>query len=226
MVGLRLALVTLETPGEFTKFILTHRLCPTPSKEKLSEMDAIWVVLAYLIGSVPFGIVAGKLRGIDLTQRDVPGASGTFRQLGPTWGVAVALLDMLKGALVAYLTTFTGAPWAPPLMAAMLVSGHNWPLYFGLRGGGGIAPSVGFFLWMLPQTTLGAVALGLGVAALYWQLYWKRTRRGIYPIPAGAAVGYLYALLALRGEPQAFWALLAVSVVVAIRGVRMMQNKR
>lgn len=188
-------------------------------------MDTVLVVLAYLIGSVPFGIVAGKLRGIDLTRRDVPGASGAFRQLGPAWGVAVALLDMLKGMLVAYLTTFTSAPWALPLMAATLVAGHNWPLYFGFRGGGGIAPTMGFFLWMLPQTTLSAVAVGLGVAALYWQLYWKRLRRGIYPIPAGAVVGYLYALLALWGKPQAFWTLLLVSVVVAIRGIRMSQRK-
>ncbi|WP_018467533.1 glycerol-3-phosphate acyltransferase [Calidithermus timidus] len=188
-------------------------------------MDALLVGLAYLIGSVPFGIVAGKLRGVDLTQRDVPGASGTFRQLGPAWGLAVALLDILKGMLVAYLSTFAHAPWALPLMATALVTGHNWPLYFGFRGGGGIAPTVGFFLWLLPQLTLTSVALGLGVAALYWQLYWKRARRGVYPIPAGAVVGYLYALFALWGKPQAFWALLLVSAVVALRGVRMSQGK-
>ncbi|MER3443393.1 MAG: hypothetical protein C4333_04420 [Meiothermus sp.] len=188
-------------------------------------MDAVLVVLAYLIGSVPFGIVAGKLRGIDLTQRDVPGASGTFRQLGPAWGMAVAVLDVLKGMLVAYLTGFTDAPWTLPLMAAALVAGHNWPIYFGFRGGGGIAPTVGFFLWMLPQLTLTAMALGLAVAALYWQLYWKRTRRSLYPIPAGAVVGYLYALFALWGKPQVFPAFLLVSVVVAIRGIRIVQNK-
>lgn len=188
-------------------------------------MDAVLVALAYLLGSVPFGIVAGRLRGIDLTQRDVPGASGTFRQLGPAWGTAVGLLDMLKGMLVAYLSTFAHAPWALPLMAAALVAGHNWPLYFGFRGGGGIAPSVGFFLWALPQLTLTAMALGLGVAALYWQLYWKATRRGLYPIPIGAVAGYLYALIALWDRPQLFVALLLVSVVVAVRGVRMMRNK-
>lgn len=183
-------------------------------------MDVLLLLGAYLIGSLSFGMIAGRLRGIDLAQRDVPGASGTFRQLGPAWGAFVALADILKGVLVAYLTTFTDSSLIFGLMGAAVVAGHIWPVYFGFRGGGGIAPTLGFFLWFHPGLTLLATAIGLAVAGLYWQLYWVRNRQSWYPIPVGAALAYIFALFVLWGQPS-FWAFLAMSVLVAVRGLGM-----
>jgi len=68
-------------------------------------------------------------------------------------------------------------------------------------------------------TTLG-IAIGLAVAGIYWQLYWRKHRRGWYPIPVGAVVGYIFGLVVLWNQPS-FWALLAISVLVAVRGLRM-----
>ncbi len=189
-------------------------------------MDLVWVLVAYLVGSLSFGRIAGLVRGFNLAERDTPGASGTFRQLGAGWGAGVAVADVLKGVLVAYLSQWIQAAWAMPLMGVAVVAGHNWPLYFGFRGGGGIAPTLGFFGFLYPATTLAAVGLGLAVAGLYWQLHWKNHRGSWYPIPVGALVGYIYALIALWPTGIGFWAFLLVSVVVAVRGLRMTQGGR
>jgi acyl-phosphate glycerol 3-phosphate acyltransferase len=186
-------------------------------------MDLVWVLVAYLLGALTFGQIAGRIRGIDLAKRDTPGASGTFRQLGVGWGIGVALADVLKGLLVAYLSQFAQAPWALPLMGVALVAGHNWPLYFGFRGGGGIAPTLGFFGALYPTIALVAVGLALGVAGLYWQLYWKHQRKSWYPIPVGAVVGYAYALWAFWPTGAGFWAFLGVSLVVALRGLTLLR---
>lgn len=188
-------------------------------------MDFLLVVAAYLIGSVSFGWIAGLLKGFNIAERDVPGASGTFRQLGPAWGVGVALLDVAKGILVAYLSQFAQGPWAMPLMGVGVVAGHTWPVFFGFRGGGGIAPTIGFFAWLYPGIVLSAIAIGLAVAGLYWQLYWKRNRSNWYPIPIGAVVGYVLVLVQLWSKGMGFWAFLLVSLVVAVRGIRITQNK-
>ncbi|WP_337869135.1 glycerol-3-phosphate acyltransferase [Meiothermus sp.] len=189
-------------------------------------MDFLWVVVAYLVGSLTFGQIAGVIKGFNLADRDTPGASGTFRQLGARWGVAVALADVLKGVLVAYLSQFGQGPWSMVLMGVAVVAGHNWPLFFGFRGGGGIAPTLGFFGFLYSAITLVAVGIGLAVAGLYWQLYWKNHRVGWYPIPVGAVVGYIYALIAFWPTGIGFWAFLGVSGVVALRGLRMVRKGR
>ncbi len=187
-------------------------------------MEVLWVVGAYLVGSLSFGQIAGRIRGVNLAERDTPGASGTFRQLGAAWGVAVGLADGLKGVLVAFLSQ-----WAPlqvmPWMAVALVAGHNWPLYFAFRGGGGIAPTLGFFGFLYPAIVGVGLGLGLGVAGLYWQLYWKTHRTSWYPIPVGAVVGYMYALLAFWPTGLGFWAFLGVSGVVALRGLGLARGR-
>ncbi|MER3556161.1 MAG: hypothetical protein C4331_17955 [Meiothermus sp.] len=184
-------------------------------------MDFLLLALAYLIGSLSFGRIAGLVKGFNLAERDTPGASGTFRQLGPAWGVAVALLDIVKGALVAALSGYGHSSWAIPAMGMAVVAGHNWPIYFGFRGGGGIAPTIGFFAYLFPGVIAVGFALGLAVTGLYWQLYWRNHRNRWYPIPVGAVAGYLYVLLALWPNPRGFWAFLLVSLVVALRGLRM-----
>ncbi|MDX2007937.1 MAG: glycerol-3-phosphate acyltransferase [Meiothermus sp.] len=188
-------------------------------------MDIVLVVAAYLIGSLSFGRIAGVLKGFNLAERDTPGASGTFRQLGPKWGVAVALADIAKGVLVAYLSGFSGATWAVPVMGMALVAGHNWPLFFGFRGGGGIAPTVGYFAFLYPAVVGLALLVAAVVIGLYWQLVWKANRRLWYPIPVGAMAGYAFTLAALWPSGVGFWAFVLVSVVVALRGVGMARRR-
>lgn len=188
-------------------------------------MDLLLVLAAYLLGSLSFGQIAGQIKGFNMADRDTPGGSGTYRQLGAGWGLAVVLADLLKGVLVAYLSLFSQAAWAMPLMGAAVVAGHNWPVFFGFRGGGGIAPTIGFFGFLYPSSALAAVAIGLGVAGVYWLVYWRGHPKSWYPIPVGAAFGYVYALIVLWPTVTGFWALLLVSLMVLLRGLNIAQRK-
>jgi len=185
----------------------------------------VWVLLSYLIGSVLFGVLLGYLlKGYDIRREDLPGGSGSFRRLGPFWGVVVALLDAAKGALVAYLAL--PRPELLPYMAAAVVAGHCWPVFFGFKGGGGIAPAIGFFLVYAPQKTLLAVLFALLVAAVYYLVYWKKTRRGIYPIPFAAIFAVPLLLYLLREDPVGLRAVLYVGLVMALRAAEMLTRGR
>jgi len=181
----------------------------------------VWILLSYLIGSVLFGVVLGYLlKGYDIRREDLPGGSGSFRRLGPFWGVLVALLDGAKGALVAYLAL--PRPELLPYMAAAVVAGHCWPVFFGFRGGGGIAPAIGFFLVYAPQKTLLTLGFGLFVAALYYLVYWRKTRRGVYPIPFAAFVALPFMLYLFKDDPVGLKAVFYVGLVMALRAVQML----
>jgi len=187
----------------------------------------IGVLVSYLVGSVLFGVVLGYLvKGYDIRREDLPGGSGSFRRLGPAWGVVVALLDAAKGAFVAYLGLSLSRPELLPYMAAAVVAGHCWPVFFGFRGGGGIAPTIGFFLVYAPGPVLAAVALGLAVAALYHFLYWRRVRRGVYPIPFGAIPAVPFLLYLLRGDPVGLKSALFVGLVMGLRALEMLRVGR
>lgn len=127
--------------------------------------------------------------------------------------------DLGKGALVALLTPEAYLPWA----GALLVAGHTWPVFFRFRGGGGIAPSLGFFLVWRPAETLWATLFGLGVAGLYHLLFWRRRRKGIYPIPFGAIFGYLLLVYTLSGEARL--GALLVAGVVLLRGLQILAGR-
>ncbi|WP_298629994.1 glycerol-3-phosphate acyltransferase [uncultured Thermus sp.] len=174
-----------------------------------------YVLLAYLLGS----LVGGLLFFPEVRAKDLPGGSGVYRRKGPLAALLVVVFDLGKGALAAWLTPPEWRAWA----AGAVVAGHNWPLYFRFRGGGGSAPSLGYFLAWLPGETLLATALGLGVAGVYHLLHWGRRRRGIYPIPFGAIFGYL-ALLLLASPEGRLGAFLA-ALLVGLRGLQILRGR-
>jgi glycerol-3-phosphate acyltransferase PlsY len=188
-------------------------------------MNLLLVVLSYLLGSLTFGIIVSRVHGRDIRDRDLPGGSGVYRQMGLTWALLVVLLDILKGASAAYLAAFGTTLGLLPLCAAAVVAGHSWPVLFGFRGGGGIAPSVGVLLYAYPQPSLLAVLFGFIMMALYHTLYWRH-KGGIYPLPFGTMLGYLMLLYLLRADPAGFWTALAVVIIMALRGVQILGPKR
>jgi glycerol-3-phosphate acyltransferase PlsY len=123
---------------------------------------------AYLLGSVPTSIIAGKtLRGIDIREHGScnPGATNTFRVLGWKIGVAVGLVDIIKGfAAVALLPPLIPAdPWVTEEARRMLagfaaVAGHVWTVFAGFRGGKGVGTAFGVFLGLSPIPSLIAAA--------------------------------------------------------------------
>ncbi len=173
-------------------------------------MDFLLVLLAYLIGSINFPILAGRLRGWDIRERDLAGTSGVFRQLGSGWGVGVGVLEVGKGMLAAWLAGLSASFWAAPLCALAVVAGHIWPVWFGFRGGGGLAAAGGYALWTFPQETLWSLlvfALGLGV---YFLLFKRDRFQGIGSIPFAAILAFIYLVYVLGADARALYTLLAL----------------
>ncbi len=110
------------------------------------------IILSYLIGSIPTAYIFGKiLKGIDIRQHGSGnvGATNVFRVLGKKPGIAVLLLDILKGVVAVVLVSdLLGLTKVIHLviLAAMVVCGHNWTVFLKFKGGKGIATSLGVLI--------------------------------------------------------------------------------
>ncbi len=130
-------------------------------------LSALAVVCAYLIGSIPFGLlVARGVGGIDI--RTVGsgniGATNVGRALGFRFFLLVFALDTSKGLLPTLFFPRVVARWAgsavpdlAPLVALAAILGHNFPIYLGFRGGKGVATTLGAVAALDPAASLGAV---------------------------------------------------------------------
>ena len=108
------------------------------------------LVLTYLLGSIPFGLIAGRLKGVDIRAHGSGniGATNVGRVLGRRFGIAVFLLDFCKGLLAVTLVAGL-AGLADPMRLSWLkmgclfsaVAGHNWSLFLGFKGGKGFMAS-------------------------------------------------------------------------------------
>ena len=131
----------------------------------------ILVPVCYLLGSIPFGLIAGKLyRSIDV--RDYgsgsTGMTNVVRTVGVPVGALVLLLDMGKGVGAVALARYAlGAPEAAQAAAALsAIAGHNWPVFIGFRGGRGTATGWGSLLMLWPIAGLVATIVGLALIAI------------------------------------------------------------
>ena len=129
-------------------------------------------VLAYLLGSIPCGLVLTRaFAGTDVRRSGSGniGATNVARVAGAWLGLATLTADALKGWLPVYLARSLPAPaagaetWATAA-ALLAFYGHLYPLYTGLRGGGkGVATGVGSFILLAPWAVVGVLAVFLVV---------------------------------------------------------------
>lgn len=131
-------------------------------------------LLAYLVGSIPFGLlIAKRVAGVDLRAVGSGniGATNATRVLGKKWGVIVLLLDALKGLLPTLLLPrlFALDPAEAAndavLAGVCAIVGHSYPVWLKFRGGKGVATSLGVVLILAPWGTLAAAALFAAVFA-------------------------------------------------------------
>lgn len=130
--------------------------------------ELITIALAYLCGSLPFGlIIARVVAGIDIREQGSGniGATNVGRVLGAKWGVTALLLDALKGALPVLLIprcfATSGTGWFDLLQVVAGVStvvGHMFPIWLKFRGGKGVATSLGVVTVLTPFGSLAAFA--------------------------------------------------------------------
>ncbi|MFQ5925397.1 MAG: glycerol-3-phosphate 1-O-acyltransferase PlsY [Dehalococcoidia bacterium] len=128
------------------------------------------IILGYLIGAIPFGVIVGRLtRGIDV--RDYGsgsmGMANVLRTLGAGAGVLVFLADVAKGAAaVALAWLILGPGYGLVAGGVAAVIGHSWPVYVGFRGGRGVTTGFGALLMIAWPVGLICFAIFLIVVAL------------------------------------------------------------
>jgi glycerol-3-phosphate acyltransferase PlsY len=126
--------------------------------------EVLGALIGYLLGSIPVGLLVGRLAGVDDVRKYGSGKTGftnALRTLGPRWAVLVIVFDVLKGAAPVLIGRLVfGEPWAAAIGGVAAVVGHTWPVFAGFRGGRGVATAYGAFLAVSPPAALvvGAVA--------------------------------------------------------------------
>lgn len=124
-------------------------------------MDYLIVIFAYLVGAIPFGLLVGRLVGVDVRaggSKNI-GATNVTRLVGKKLGIITLVLDVVKGGLpmlMAQILGFSGLVVMACGAAAFL--GHCFPVYLGFKGGKGVATALGVFLY------LDGVAVSVGLA--------------------------------------------------------------
>jgi len=127
-----------------------------------------WLIplFGFLLGSVPFGLLLGKLKGIDIREHGSGniGATNVFRTLGRKTGIICLILDALKGFLPVYLavklTPDTPAGQTIEVVTALAsILGHNYSPWIGFKGGKGIATTAGAIGGIMPPVALGLLIL-------------------------------------------------------------------
>lgn len=122
----------------------------------------IIILAAYLIGSIPSGLIIGKtFYKIDIREHGSKnlGGTNTFRTLGVKAGLTVTIMDILKGTIATLLPFFLDTNMPLLLAGVFAVIGHMFPIFANFRGGKAVATSAGVILAYEPLFFLFAVII-------------------------------------------------------------------
>jgi len=177
-------------------------------------MEFLLVLLAFLLGSVPFGFVVGKLKGVDVRKHGSGnvGATNVARVLGKPYGLAVYALDFLKGFVPTLIAVklYGADSWVVTAVGLAAVLGHMFSPFLNFKGGKGVATASGVLFAVSPKLALLTLAV--------WILVFKLSGYvSAASIAAAAAAVYLSGVLGLPFNLQFLVTLVAVLVVVKHR---------
>jgi glycerol-3-phosphate acyltransferase PlsY len=168
----------------------------------------IWLLVAYLCGSIPFGLLIARLK----TGKDVRevgsgniGATNVARAAGRGAAIATLVLDALKGLVPVLLAR--GPAWLPAACAICAVLGHCFPVWLKFRGGKGVATGLGVSLALAPWAALAGAAT--------WGVLYKLYRISSVGSLAGVAVAL--AVAALTSDAFAVEGVAAVAALIVVR---------
>ena len=173
-------------------------------------------IAAYLLGSIPFGLLFARLfSGPDVraTGSGNIGAANVARVVGKSAGILTLIFDAGKGSAAVWLAARYSEENAAWMMIAGIaaLAGHCFPVWLKFRGGKGVATAAGVFLMLSPLATLGAVLLFLAIVGS-----WRYVSLG--SISAAAAMPLLIYFLWAPGHapplPVSFGTLLAAVLIV------------
>jgi acyl phosphate:glycerol-3-phosphate acyltransferase len=172
------------------------------------------LLVAYLLGSIPFGLVVGKLfYGVDVREHGSGnvGTTNVFRVLGTKAGVAVLVCDMLKGYVPAVIAAHVFNPWLAVFIAAAPVVGHMYSIFLKGKGGKGIATGAAVVAALVPLVFV--------IIMLVWGVLFVTTR---YVSLASLMATFFVPVLAIAfGDPlpyQIAGVLVTIIIFYAHRG--------
>jgi len=176
-------------------------------------VTALALLAAYGLGSVPFALLAARVRGIDLRAHGSGnlGATNAIRVLGPAFGVPVLVLDVAKGfAAVAIVPAVFGTAGSgvPVLCGVAAILGHVASVFLRFRGGKGVATAAGAFLALAPR--------GVGMACAVFVVV-LLTTRFVSLSSIAAAVSLPLALWGTGASRPVLLAAIALAGLVVIR---------
>jgi glycerol-3-phosphate acyltransferase PlsY len=190
---------------------------------------AFIIIGAYLLGSIPFGLLIARAHGKDLRSIGSGniGATNVSRALGRKWAYICFLLDTLKG-LVPMLTAMvftrttqdSGAinqrvVWLWLAVGCAAILGHIFPIYIKFRGGKGVATSFGVALGLWPYYTICALAAGVIWVAV--ALVWRHVSLASIAASIAFPVVFILATILVPGWNFAnLWPLLLAATAIPI----------
>ena len=130
---------------------------------------AILLAVAYLLGSLPFGLWLARSEGVDLrsTGSGNIGATNVLRTTGRLMAAVVVVLDSGKGVVaVGMARALSGEPEVVVGCAVAVVVGHVWPIWAGFRGGKGVATTAGAWALVVPMAVVWSVVVFGSVVAM------------------------------------------------------------
>lgn len=172
----------------------------------------LFLILAYLLGSIPWGFLIGKIKGVDIREQGSKniGATNTGRVLGKKYFYIVSFLDLFKGFIFVFLFRYKILPFKWCLLSPMLYGvvaclGHVFPIYLKFKGGKAVATGAGTVLGYAPLIFLiGAIVffttwaiskyVSLGslfaasvifICSITYSLVSKEFKQNLFSIPEG-----------------------------------------
>jgi len=188
-------------------------------------MDTLYTVLAtvaaYLIGSLSFAVIVSRVMGLKDPRSygsKNPGATNVLRSGSKAAAVVTLLLDAFKGWLPVVLVKWFGGPYGMEDGTMALVGfaafiGHLWPVFFGFKGGKGVATAIGVVIGVEPL-------LGLATAATWCIVVWFFRMSSLASLVSAAFVPVYYVFgdrLAWYMSKPAMLGLFAMAVLLAVR---------
>jgi len=128
-------------------------------------MELLFIVLTYLVASIPFGFIVGKLFGKDVTKEGSGniGATNVARTIGKKAGIFVLILDALKGFIPVYISKMYFDDPFVAVIAVVAVFGHCYSIFMKFKGGKGVATGLGVLVALSPKVAIIVITLWLGI---------------------------------------------------------------
>ena len=174
----------------------------------------IFALIGYLLGSLPFGMIAARVAiGVDIREHGSgsTGMTNVLRTVGRPAAALVLFLDMGKAVLAVVLARVLSDSAGVEAAAGLaVIVGHNWPVFTGFRGGRGTAPGWGGLIALSPVSALIGTVLGLGTVAI-----WRYVSLGsLAGATSGAAALIILSFTDFEPRAYAWYGALGVLLVV------------